>query len=124
MDRKIGLFSARAFSKVAGPHGSHCTGLWACCRKYGLFSSISAFVCTPSLWQARTESSSSAWLSLANVNDEIDRGRRVPHSAQEARHLTTMMRTVIDDVKHGLPEWLSPLLPFQVFVGDELVRIG
>src|SRR3954447_21988795 len=46
MERNIGLSSLRDFSNAAGPQGSHCTGLCACCRKYGLFSSISAFVYT------------------------------------------------------------------------------
>ena len=44
MERKIGLSSRRAFSKADSPQGSHSTGLWACCRKYGLFSLMSALV--------------------------------------------------------------------------------
>src|SRR5581483_5505368 len=34
----MGLFSRLAFSKASGPHGYQSTGLWACCRRYGLFS--------------------------------------------------------------------------------------
>src|SRR5579862_690343 len=43
METKTGLFSARAFSNAASPHGSQSTGLNACCRRYGLFSEMSAF---------------------------------------------------------------------------------
>lgn len=38
MERKIGLFSVRAFVKASSPHGSQSTGLSACWRRYGDFS--------------------------------------------------------------------------------------
>src|SRR5579885_3846980 len=45
MERKIGLSSRLAFSKASGPQGYQSTGLWACCRRYGLFSWINRLVC-------------------------------------------------------------------------------
>src|ERR1700704_2895870 len=44
-ERKIGWFSWAAFSNASLPHGYQSTGLWACCRRYGLVSSASRFVC-------------------------------------------------------------------------------
>src|SRR6202034_1634672 len=44
MDKKIGLSSFRAFSNAVSPHGSQFTGLSACCRRYGLFSLLSALL--------------------------------------------------------------------------------
>lgn len=40
IDRKTGLFSCFAFSNASSPHGYHCTGLYACCKRYGDFSLI------------------------------------------------------------------------------------
>src|ERR687887_311204 len=45
MKSKRGLFSARAFSNAAGPHGNQSTGLWACWSKYGLVSWMRRLVC-------------------------------------------------------------------------------
>src|SRR6188768_4170287 len=41
IERKIGLFSSRAFANASSPHGSHSTGLSACWRRYGDFSAAS-----------------------------------------------------------------------------------
>src|SRR6266404_2102307 len=38
MERKIGLFSRRAFANASSPHGNQSTGLSACWRRYGDFS--------------------------------------------------------------------------------------
>src|SRR5260370_41502950 len=43
IERKIGLFSLRAFSKASLPHGCQSTGLWACRSRYGLLSRIRRF---------------------------------------------------------------------------------
>src|SRR5205823_3735977 len=43
IERKMGLFSRRAFSNASWPQGYQSTGLCACCRRYGLFSSSSRF---------------------------------------------------------------------------------
>src|SRR5262245_16057397 len=42
-DRKTSLFSFLAFANASGPHGYQSTGLWACCRRYGLDSFASRF---------------------------------------------------------------------------------
>src|SRR5689334_19046302 len=47
MERKIGLFSVRAFSKASGPQGNQSTGLCACWRRYGLCSAASRFIKIP-----------------------------------------------------------------------------
>src|SRR5262245_47906837 len=44
MERKIGLFSVRAFSNASLPQGYQSTGLCACCNRYGLFSFASLLV--------------------------------------------------------------------------------
>src|SRR5438105_6594546 len=41
MERKIGLFSWRAFAKASSPHANQSTGLSACWRRYGDFSRAS-----------------------------------------------------------------------------------
>src|SRR5688500_4329496 len=41
MERKIGLFSARALANASSPQGSQSTGLSACWRRYGDFSAAS-----------------------------------------------------------------------------------
>src|SRR5580693_5823465 len=46
MERKMGLFSRRARSKAASPHGCQSTGLCACCSRYGLFSCDRRLVCS------------------------------------------------------------------------------
>src|SRR5262245_57756774 len=38
MERKIGLFSDLAFANASSPQGYQSTGLFACCKRYGLFS--------------------------------------------------------------------------------------
>jgi hypothetical protein len=43
MLRKIGLSSACAFSSASLPHGYQSTGLWACCKRYGLVSCMRRF---------------------------------------------------------------------------------
>src|SRR6266853_4997185 len=45
MERKIGLFSLRAFSNASLPHGYQSTGLCACWSRYGLVSLASRLVC-------------------------------------------------------------------------------
>jgi len=45
MERKIGLFSRFAVANASLSQGFQSTGLWACCRRYGLFSWMSRFVC-------------------------------------------------------------------------------
>lgn len=45
IDKKIGLFSKRAFKKACSPHGYQLMGLWACWSKYGDFSVMRRFVC-------------------------------------------------------------------------------
>ena len=42
---KIGLFSCCAFCIASSPQGYQLTGLWACCRKYGLKELVSWLVC-------------------------------------------------------------------------------
>src|SRR5438067_4813975 len=37
----MGLSSCCAFCRASSPHGYQSTGLWACCRRYGLVSLIS-----------------------------------------------------------------------------------
>src|SRR5262245_1170846 len=44
MERKIGLFSARAFANASSPQANHSTGLFACCSRYGLRSRASRFI--------------------------------------------------------------------------------
>ena len=46
MERKTGTPLAAASSKAASPHGHQSTGLWACWRRYGLFSSARRLVCS------------------------------------------------------------------------------
>src|SRR5579883_2788671 len=53
MERKIGLFSRRAFSNAASPHGYQSTGLCACWRRYGLCSPASRFIEIPLLFECR-----------------------------------------------------------------------
>src|SRR5262245_39812072 len=43
MERKIGLFSFLAFASASSDHGYQSTGLFACWRRYGLFSLASLF---------------------------------------------------------------------------------
>src|SRR5437667_12763064 len=45
MERKIGLFCFFASSNASLPQGRQSTGLWACWRRYGLFSRLNRFVC-------------------------------------------------------------------------------
>src|SRR3982074_323509 len=45
MERKIGLLRFFASSKASLPQGRQSTGLWACWRRYGLFSWLNRFVC-------------------------------------------------------------------------------
>src|SRR5436190_15028984 len=55
IDRKIGLPSACARSKASGPHGYQSTGLWACCRRYGLVSRARRLVCIGPVMASATE---------------------------------------------------------------------
>src|SRR6266542_4559540 len=43
----IGLSSARALANASSPHGYQSTGLWACCKRYGLVSLISRLAMEP-----------------------------------------------------------------------------
>src|SRR6266576_3993987 len=45
MLNRTGLSSRLAWAKAASDHGCQSTGLWACCRRYGLVSLISRLVC-------------------------------------------------------------------------------
>ena len=45
---EIGLSAARARASAASPHGCQSTGLFACCKRYGLVSPASAFTCRDS----------------------------------------------------------------------------
>ncbi len=47
MERKMGLFSERAFSNASSPHGYQSTGLCACWRRYGLFWPARRFIDIP-----------------------------------------------------------------------------
>src|SRR6266567_8123015 len=42
---RIGLSSCCAFCSASSLHGYQSTGLWACCRRYGLVSLMSRLVC-------------------------------------------------------------------------------
>src|SRR5438067_4878962 len=73
-DRKIGLFSRRAFANASSPQGYQSTGLCACCRRYGDFSLASWFVCSEgaSVWSAE------ALLDVTNhVNARTTKRKRV-----------------------------------------------
>src|SRR3954454_16364496 len=94
MERNIGLSSLRDFANAAGPQGSHCTGLCACCRKYGLFSSISAFVYT-SYYGNHKREVRGLRRDLPMIRNKVERGRSVIHCSQKARYLAAMVCRVI-----------------------------
>src|SRR6185369_15953274 len=54
MERKIGLLRFFASSNASSPQGRQSTGLWACWRRYGLFSWLIRFVCMGFAFPFRT----------------------------------------------------------------------
>src|SRR4051812_36428866 len=106
MDRKIGLFSVRAFSKASAPHGYQFTGLWACCCRYGLFSSISLLVCMGKLGRHLHRT-----ITLESMTgnerylDELLQFLRIPSVSTDPAHQTDVAQAA-------------------AFVRDKLERIG